>query len=201
MIRGPLLALSQPLRLRQVPALLVTRRWAAISADWELRASGLRVRRMSSGDQDDVRAKRGQTVRVAYCARLDDGTEIARATTSFRLGSGAVCEALDDGVAGMCVGDRRRLRAPPGLRRGKAIDAPANEIIEYDVQLTGMVQHMRIVALEEPGSDDPLQAMWDFSKKQLSKLTGSATAKEVAKANRVLTRLPDAKGRGPKTRL
>ena len=32
------------------------------------------------------------------------------------------------------------------------------QILEYDVLLTGSVHHMTIVTLEQPGSEDPLQA-------------------------------------------
>ena len=32
------------------------------------------------------------------------------------------------------------------------------QVVEYDVLLTGSVHHMTIVTLEQPGSEDPLQA-------------------------------------------
>ena len=36
--------------------------------------------------------------------------------------------------------------------------ALCTQILEYDVLLTGSVHHMTIVTLEQPGSEDPLQA-------------------------------------------
>lgn len=127
--------------------------------EWRVLGSGLQQRQVSYGDQDDEPVDDGQTVRIDYVARLQDGTEVTRGTASFKIGTaGRICDALDQGVRGMRVGDRRQLRAPPHLHRGPALDAaPQHATIEYDVQLTGSVHHMKIVTLDPPGSDDPLQ--------------------------------------------
>ena len=127
--------------------------------EWRSLGSGLQQRQVSYGDQDDEPVHEGQTVRIGYTARLEDGTVVTRNTASFKIGSaGRICDALDEGVRGMRVGDRRLLRAPQYLNRGPALDAaPQHAIIEYEVQLTGSVHHMKIVTLDPPGSDDPLQ--------------------------------------------
>jgi len=144
---------------------------------WETLPNGVRMQHIPSGDQGDEPVVVGQTVRVDYVARLDDGSIAAHGTSSWKIGSSAVCEALDEGVVGMCVGDRRRMRAPPGLRRGAALaKAPAGEFIEYEVHMTGAVHHMQVVTVERPGSDDPLQMMWEFSKKSLIKVFGKGTS-------------------------
>jgi hypothetical protein len=129
------------------------------NAKWTVLPNGVRMQVLERSSHDDRPVTHGQTVRIAYVARLDDGSECARAEASFRLGQGTVCEALDQGVIGMCVGDMRRLRASGFLRRGPALAAaPADEVIEYQVQLTGAVHHMQIVTFPpKPGSDDPLQ--------------------------------------------
>ena len=168
------------------PALLVRAR--LMSDDWQLKGSGLRVLQVSSGentDEEDFPAKVGQTVRVEYRAWIDDGTLVASGTSSFKLGGGIVCQALDEGVPGMCLGDRRRLRAPPALRRGPALSsAPSGVVVEYDVRLTGIVQHMRIVTLEEPGSDDPLQMLWRFAERRLAWLLGGMSGGGQARKSR-----------------
>lgn len=136
--------------------------------DWTLLPNGVRMQVLERSTHDERPVTQGQTVRIAYVVRLDDGTECARAQASFRLGRGAVCEALDQGVVGMCVGDVRRLRASGYMRRGPALAAaPEGEILEYEVQLTGAVHHMEIVTIPKPGSDDPLQMMWEFSRRSL----------------------------------
>ena len=84
-----------------------------------------------------------------------------------------MCAALDEVAEGMRLGDTRRVRAPPNSARGRKLDgAPPNEILEYDVTLTGVVQHMRIMTLEErdPVAEDPLLALVEFGKRQTSSL-------------------------------
>ena len=121
------------------------------------------------GDQGDPPVEKGQTVRIDYVASLDDGAEVARATASFRIGQGQVCEAIDVGIDGMRVGDRRRIRSPPFMRRSNAIEAsvPQGEQVEYNVLLTGAVHHMQIVTIDKPGFDDPLTMVWEFGKRLL----------------------------------
>lgn len=147
----------------------------ATSPEWRTLASGVRVRDVSHGTQGDDPVQAGQAVRVQYVAKLDDGSEIVRRTASFKIGNGTVCQALEDGVCGMRLGDRRKLRAPPYLIRGPAMEAaPADAAIEYDVQLTGAVHHMQILTLEPEGSDDPVQWLVDVGKRAYSRLTGGA---------------------------
>jgi len=150
-------------------------RWiqAAASGGWTNLPNGVRMQQLERGDFDERKVTRGQTVRIAYVARLDDGTECAREEKSFRLGRSAVCEALDEGVVGMCVGDVRRLRASGYARRGRALaDAPPGEMLEYEVRLTGAVFHMTIVTIPKPGSDDPLLMMWDFLRRSVPSVFG-----------------------------
>lgn len=152
---------------------------ADAALDWQLMPSGLRVLEVSRGEQGDFPVKDSQTVRVTYAVRLDDGVEVLRRSgASYKLGSGNVCEALTEGVMGMRVGDRRRLRAPPALRRSDevAAAAPSDEIIEYEVQLTGAVHHMDIVTLDEGGNDDPLQALWDAGKRSVLAVFGGGSS-------------------------
>ena len=102
---------------------------------------------------------------------LDDGSELVTGlVASFRVGGGGVCAVIDEGVTGMRVGDRRKLRAPPNLPRGRALDAaPLGEVIEYDVTLTGAVHHMNMVTLDQkPGSDDPIEALVETARRALS---------------------------------
>ena len=148
---------------------------AEVAREWQLMPSGLRVLEVSKGERGDFPVKDNQTVRVTYAVRLDDGVEVIRRSgLSYKIGNGSVCEALSEGVLGMRVGDRRRLRAPPSLRRSAevATASPADEIIEYEVQLTGAVHHMEIITLDEPGSDDPLQELWDAGKRSIRAIFG-----------------------------
>lgn len=143
------------------------------SRSWTLLPSGSRWRELRAGAEEDAppAVLEGSVVRVDYTARLDDGTQVAKATASFRVGTGAsgVCAALDEVTDGMQLGDCRRLRAPPQSRRGPLLEraAPADAMIEYDVTLTGVLSNRRIYTVEGPAGSggDALQ-----------RLVGSASA-------------------------
>ena len=62
---------------------------------WRLLPSGLRVRHVKSGELGDDPVDVGQTVRVQYSARLEDGREVvSKLVASFRVGGGGVCAAI-----------------------------------------------------------------------------------------------------------
>lgn len=182
LLRGPLGVTSRGLR----PLGLAPRGRSMVAAgaprdenstrDWQLLPSGTRWTELAAGDDPErFMVQDGQTVRVAYTVRLDDGSElISQSTASFRIGSGSVCAALDEGTVGMRLGDRRRLRAPPASRRGKALsDAPRFEFLEYDIALTGAVHHMRIETLDErQTSADPLDRLLAVGKRAFERLVG-----------------------------
>ena len=96
-------------------------------------ASGIRMHKVSNGNQGDPPVQPGQTVRANYIARTDDGTEIARASASCKQGGKVVCEAIDEGVVGMCVGDHRRLRAPPYAHQGRAVQGAPKSKVSSDI--------------------------------------------------------------------
>ncbi|HTP52746.1 MAG TPA: FKBP-type peptidyl-prolyl cis-trans isomerase [Anaeromyxobacteraceae bacterium] len=87
-------------------------------------------------------AVRGKTVEVHYTGWLTDGTKFDSSVGgdpfSFRLGAGEVIEGWDRGVAGMCVGGRRKLTLPPELGYGSAgapPQIPGNATLVFEVEL------------------------------------------------------------------
>ena len=65
----------------------------------------------------------GDTVRVHYTGRLEDGTVFDSSVErgepiSFELGAGRVIRGWDEGVAGMVVGAKRQLVIPSHLGYG-----------------------------------------------------------------------------------
>jgi len=60
--------------------------------------------------------KSGDTVKVHYHGRLEDGTTFdsseGREPLEFEVGSGMVIKGFDDGVTGMSVGDKRTISIP-----------------------------------------------------------------------------------------
>jgi peptidylprolyl isomerase len=61
-------------------------------------------------------AKTGDTVRVHYTGRLDDGSVFdssrEREPLSFQLGSGQVISGFDDAITGMLQGETKTVRIP-----------------------------------------------------------------------------------------
>ena len=73
---------------------------------------------------DGAEAKKGNTVTVHYVGTLTDGTKFDSSRDrgkgfTFALGAGMVIQGWDVGVAGMKVGEIRKLTIPSGMAYGK----------------------------------------------------------------------------------
>lgn len=68
-------------------------------------------------------AKSGDTVRIHYTGKLDDGTEFdssaGREPLEFALGSGQVIPGFDSAVEGMAVGDSKSVAIEPAEAYGE----------------------------------------------------------------------------------
>ncbi len=91
-------------------------------------------------------AKAGQTVSVHYTGFLTDGSKFDSSVDrgqpfDFGLGQGAVIAGWDEGVAGMKVGEKRKLTIPANLAYGDNSPAPSippGSILIFDVELLGV---------------------------------------------------------------
>src|SRR5437016_5727784 len=84
--------------------------------------SDLKIEVLKEGS--GAEAKKGQTVEVHYVGTFTDGKKFDSSRDRdegfvFKLGAGEVIAGWDQGVAGMKVGEQRRLTVPPDLAYGK----------------------------------------------------------------------------------
>ncbi|CAL9111216.1 unnamed protein product [Musa textilis] len=104
-------------------------------------SNGLRIEELSMGKPDGKKASPGSRVSVNYIGKLNNGkifdSNVGKRPFKFRLGVGHVIKGWDVGIAGMRIGDRRRLVIPPSMGYGAspAGKIPGNSWLVFDVEL------------------------------------------------------------------
>ena len=104
---------------------------AAVSAKVNETESGLKVEYISKPDSCDKVARSGDMLSMHYVGTLESGAKFDSSYDrsepfKFQIGVGQVIKGWEEGVLGMCVGEKRKLIVPPALGYG---DQGAGDII------------------------------------------------------------------------
>ncbi|KAL3531065.1 hypothetical protein ACH5RR_010387 [Cinchona calisaya] len=94
----------------------------------------------------EIQAHKGDRVSVHYRGKLTDGTvfdsSIERGDPiEFELGSGRVIKGWDQGLLGMCVGEKRKLKIPAKLGygdQGSPPTIPGGATLIFDTELVSV---------------------------------------------------------------
>ena len=120
---------------------VITRRNADKTAYETTTASGLKIHDERVGDGPTP--KMGQTVRVHYIGRFENGKEFNNSyggpPAEFRLGG--VIEGWNEALQTMKVGGKRKIWVPSKLAygpQGKPPSIPPNSNLEFDIELMGI---------------------------------------------------------------
>ena len=99
-------------------------------------ATGLQYETLKPGDGPEV--KSGQSVTVNYRGTLENGKEFDQHDKLvFFLGRGTVIKGWEQGVAGMKIGERRKLIVPPNLGYGDVAkgEIPPNSTLIFEIEV------------------------------------------------------------------
>ncbi len=102
---------------------------------------GIQIEELREGAGAEARA--GNTVTVHYVGTLTNGQKFDSSRDrgtgfTFKLGAGQVIQGWDQGVAGMRIGQVRKLTIPPELAygaRGFPPVIPPNSTLVFEVEL------------------------------------------------------------------
>jgi len=91
------------------------------------------------------KSRKGDTLEMHYTGTLANGEQfdssIGRGPFKFTLGVGQVIKGWDQGLVGMCVGEKRKLTIPSHLgygERGAGAKIPPNSKLIFTVELLGI---------------------------------------------------------------
>ncbi|XAR58764.1 Peptidylprolyl isomerase [Bertholletia excelsa] len=94
----------------------------------------------------DIQAHKGDRVKVHYRGKLTDGTVFDSSfergdPIEFELGRGQVIQGWDQGLLGMCVGEKRKLKIPAKLgygEHGSPPKIPGGATLIFDTELVAV---------------------------------------------------------------
>ncbi|GAB6022439.1 FK506-binding protein 2A [Chamberlinius hualienensis] len=128
--------------------LLLCAIYAQVRADEEAKSTTTKPKKLQIGikkrvENCPVKAKKGDYLHIHYSGRLEDGTEFDSSYTrnqplTLTLGAGQVIKGWDQGLLGMCEGEKRKLVIPPDMGYGASgapPKIPGDAVLIFEVEL------------------------------------------------------------------
>jgi len=89
------------------------------------------------------KTQNGDQLSMHYTGKLEDGTVFDSSVTrgqpfSFKIGAGQVIKGWDQGLLGMCIGEKRKLKIPASLgygARGSPPKIPGGATLIFETEL------------------------------------------------------------------
>ena len=108
--------------------------------------SGLKIEHISKPDECEKTVVKGQQLSMHYTGTLEDGKKFDSSLDrsepfKFQIGIGQVIKGWDEGILGMCVGEKRKLVIPPHLGygdQGAGDVIPGGATLHFDIELLGI---------------------------------------------------------------
>ena len=104
--------------------------------------SGLKIEIIEKPVECERKVKKGDNLAMHYTGMLEDGDKFDSSRRlgkplEFQIGIGKVIKGWDEGILGMCVGEKRKLVIPPELGYGKrgTQNIPPNSTLYFDIEL------------------------------------------------------------------
>merc|ERR1712218_178739 len=105
--------------------------------------TGLKIEIVSKPTECKRFAKKGDKVSMNYVGTLEDGDRFDSSRgkpIDFQLGVGRVIKGWDEGIRGMCIGEKRKLIIPSHLGYGDKgkdsfVPIPGGATLYFDVEL------------------------------------------------------------------
>ncbi|CAJ2635055.1 FK506-binding protein 2 [Trifolium pratense] len=119
---------------------------ALVSAKKEADVTELQIGVKYKPSSCEVQAHKGDKVKVHYRGKLTDGTVFdssfeRNSPIDFELGGGQVIKGWDQGLLGMCLGEKRKLKIPAKLgygEQGSPPTIPGGATLIFDTELVGV---------------------------------------------------------------
>merc|ERR1712176_238573 len=140
-----ILSLQIKFILQKMKVLVALVAVVAVIAEPEVKDSGLKVEYTLVPETCERKAMNGQMLEMHYTGTLEDGKKFDSSYDrsepfKFQIGVGQVIKGWEEGVLGMCIGEKRRLIVPPELgygEQGAGDIIPGGATLFFDVELVG----------------------------------------------------------------